>query len=81
MKETGLDLLGGASTKGTITGWDPKKQEYIRTGGTDNFLSEATIKAQRDNGNHVISWLLGLLCTRCNMGFVNHSRNTWYIHR
>ena len=39
---------GGASKKGTITGWDPKKQEYIKTGGTDNFLSEATKKAQQE---------------------------------
>lgn len=47
---------GGASKKGTITGWDPKKQEYIRTGGTDNFLSEATIKAQQElSDNYGIS--------------------------
>ena len=50
---------GGKSkskNKGTITGWDPKKQEYIRTGGTDNFLSEATIKAQQElSDNYGIS--------------------------
>lgn len=39
-----------ATKKGTITGWDPKKQEYIRTGGTgtSNVLSEATKKAQQE---------------------------------
>ena len=35
--------------QGTVTGWDPKEQKYIRTGGTGGaVLSEATKKAQQD---------------------------------